>query len=88
MPEEQGEWGRMLRGEPYRPDDPRLVAARRRAKALCHAYNQRVVELDRDTLAELLGAPTDAHLEPPFLCDYGLHLALGPWAPAFAGVTN
>ncbi len=30
---------RMVAGEPYDPDDPELVAARRRARALTSEYN-------------------------------------------------
>jgi len=67
----------MLAGEPYLANDPELVRERKRAKALCARYNQSVVDLDLVTLAELLGAPTDAYLEPPFFCDYGYNLRLG-----------
>lgn len=68
---------KMLAGELYLANDPQLVAERKRAKALCHRYNQSVVELDQATLRELLGRATDAYLEPPFFCDYGYNLTLG-----------
>lgn len=68
---------RMLAGEHYFANDPELTRERKRAKALCARYNQSVVDLDQETLAELLGAPSDAHLEPPFYCDYGTNLRLG-----------
>lgn len=68
---------KMLAGELYSPMDPELVAGRRRAKRLCQRYNLSVGELDRVTLAALLGQETDAHLEPPFYCDYGANLRLG-----------
>ena len=68
---------KMLDGDLYRASDPELVAARRRAKALCHRYNAAVPDLDLATLAELLGCPTDAYLEPPFFCDYGANIAMG-----------
>jgi len=67
----------MLAGEPYRPTDPELVAARKRAKGLCARYNSSPVELDRASLEELLGRATDAYIEPPFFCDYGFNIRLG-----------
>jgi maltose O-acetyltransferase len=77
MTEHTTEKAKMLAGEPYRASDPVLVAERQRAKRICHAYNQHVVELDRDALRELTGRATDAYLEPPFHCDYGYNLVLG-----------
>lgn len=71
------EKARMLAGEPYRPSDPELVAARKRAKALCARYNASAVEHDRAALEELLGYATDAYIEPPFFCDYGFNIRLG-----------
>ena len=68
---------KMLAGELYRPDDPELASERRRAKLLCRRYNRSVAEIDRATLRELLGADSDAWLEPPFYCDYGYRIALG-----------
>ena len=68
---------RMLAGEPYRPTDPELIAARKRAKGLCARYNASPVELDRASLEELLGRATDAYIEPPFFCDYGFNIRLG-----------
>jgi maltose O-acetyltransferase len=68
---------KMLGGELYRADDPELVAARKRAKALCAKYNRESIDLDRTTLHELFGNPTDAYIEPPFFCDYGVHIQLG-----------
>jgi maltose O-acetyltransferase len=77
MSEPQTEKQKMLAGELYLASDPRLVADRKRAKALCHRYNQTVADLDLATLHELLGNATDAYLEPPFYCDYGYNLTLG-----------
>lgn len=68
---------RMLAGELYQPWEPSLVAARQRAKALCHLYNAGGVARDPKILAELFGYETDAHLEPPFFCDYGTYIRLG-----------
>jgi maltose O-acetyltransferase len=67
----------MLSGELYLANDQQLVAERRRAKVLCQRYNQTVGDLDHDTLAELLGHPGDAYIEPPFFCDYGYSIRLG-----------
>ncbi|MGY2133033.1 sugar O-acetyltransferase [Hymenobacter sp. HD11105] len=68
---------KMLAGELYQANDPELVAARQRAKALCHRYNQQPLELDRAVLAELLGYETDAYIEAPLRCDYGFNIHLG-----------
>lgn len=69
---------RMLAGEPYRPTDPELVEARRRAAALCERFN-RVDALERAaTLAELLGnVGENAEILPPLRCDYGTQTTLG-----------
>ena len=68
---------KMIAGEPYMSNDPELTRDRKRAKALCYRYNQQVEELDKVTLADLLGYATDAYLEPPFYCDYGYNIQLG-----------
>ena len=68
---------KMLTGELYQANDPELVAARQRAKALCHRYNQQPLELDRAVLTELLGYETDAYIEAPLRCDYGFNIQLG-----------
>ena len=77
MSEHETEKQKMLSGQLYYAGDPELVAGRRRAKALCFRYNQSAVDLDLATLSELLGAPTQAYVEPPFFCDYGTNLRLG-----------
>jgi maltose O-acetyltransferase len=71
------EFEKMLAGELYRPSAPDLVAARHRAKRLCHLYNAGGADRDWKILEELFGMPTDAHLEPPFFCDYGKQILLG-----------
>ncbi|MHB1224832.1 MAG: sugar O-acetyltransferase [Gemmatimonadaceae bacterium] len=71
------EKARMLAGELYRANDPMLVAERERAKALCRRYNGGPVETGRTLMRELLGRDTDAHVEPPFFCDYGYNIRLG-----------
>lgn len=68
---------RMIAGELYLASDLQLTSERKRAKALCARYNASPSELDRRLLAELFGDETDAHLEPPFYCDYGYNIRLG-----------
>jgi maltose O-acetyltransferase len=70
------EKAKMLAAELYFANDETLVQERKRAKALCAKYNAGGIP-DRALLAELLGAVTDAHLEPPFFCDYGYNIRLG-----------
>lgn len=65
---------KMLSGQLYMANDEELVRERIRAKELCRRYN---ANFDRELLAELFGAPTDAYLEPPFYCDYGTNIRLG-----------
>ncbi len=72
---------RMLAGALYDPNDPELVAARTRARDLCWTLNA-TREADeaarRATLRALFGAGGDTVLlQPPFFCDYGVHIELG-----------
>ena len=73
---------RMRAGELYRASDPELVALRRRARLLLHELNHSRDDEDarrRTLLRDLMGAGGDTvWLEPPFYCDYGLHIHLGP----------
>jgi len=72
---------KMVAGELYDPLDPELVAARERARDLCHALNAtraRDVDERRRILRELFGKGGDsAWVEPPFFCDYGSNIELG-----------
>lgn len=72
---------KMLAGELYDPMDPSLVAARARARDLCHALNA-TREADeaerRRLLAELFGrGGGTVWMQPPFHCDYGSNIELG-----------
>ena len=71
----------MVAGELYRADDPELVAARLRARALTAQYNATAADDEagrRSLLEQLLGAGgEDAWIEPPFFCDYGWNISLG-----------
>ena len=66
---------KMLNGERYDASDPQLVAERDRAQDLTHEYNrtaQDQLDRRRELLEELFGTVADdAHVEPPFRCDYG-----------------
>lgn len=72
---------RMLAGELYDPADPELVAARERARALCHTLNTMPGRHDaahRAVLEQLLGSGGDtANIHPHFHCDYGSNIHLG-----------
>jgi maltose O-acetyltransferase len=72
---------KMLAGELYNAIDQELAAERLRARALC----QKLARLDplhadseRSTLIEqLLGAPSNVYITPPFFCDYGYNIRMG-----------
>ena len=70
----------MLSGQLYDAMDPELVTARRRAREICRQLNASEAN-DADyrarLIAELLGAASDAWIEPPFHCDYGQNITVG-----------
>ena len=79
---EKTEKEKMLAGELYSPVDPELIEGRRRCEALLRTFNAepdegRRMGLLRTILADV-GA--DAVVMPPFACDYGYNLSLGPQA--------
>ena len=71
----------MLAGDLYRPADPELVAARRRARRLCRQFNATTEEQPEDRIAiikELFGSVGDRiEIEPRFACDYGFNIRVG-----------
>jgi maltose O-acetyltransferase len=70
----------MLAGQPYRADDPELVACRQRAAEWMARYNAgaRSEAACRPMLAEIMAAVGEgAFVRPPFHCDYGFNVALG-----------
>lgn len=73
---------RMLAGEPYLADDPELVAEHLHALRLMERFNtSRADDPDgrRAALVELLGElGEEAEIRPPFYCDYGYHIRIGP----------
>lgn len=72
---------RMLSGALYRANDPELVSDNARCKSLLIRYNQTTraqLRHREDILHALLGrAGDDLYIEPPFHCDYGIHIYTG-----------
>ena len=72
---------KMLSGQLYRPADPKLVAARAKARRLTHAYGAVDPEggtKRRALLSELFAeVGPDVFIEAPFHCDYGWNITLG-----------
>lgn len=73
---------RMLAGDLYIADDPELAAERARARVLLHRLNG-LDPADRggrhELLVALLGSiGPDAEILPPFRCDYGSQISIGP----------
>jgi maltose O-acetyltransferase len=72
---------KMLAGELYDPMDRALVAARERARDLCHTLNstrESDQEKRRRILRELFRTGGDTvMMQPPFYCDYGSNIELG-----------
>lgn len=72
----------MLAGEDYDSRDPELLALAHRARALVAefaALPSTDAEGRRRTLVELLGDVGEGvWIEPPFFCDYGRHITIGP----------
>lgn len=72
---------RMLAGDPYIADDPRIDEASARAVRLQTAYAAAYVEdaaAARSILVELLGAlGEDAVVRPPLVVDHGWNIAIG-----------
>jgi maltose O-acetyltransferase len=73
------EWEKMVAGEVYDPLDSELVAARRRARAVCDRFNAEPDEQARMAmLAELFaGFGEESFVERPFFCDYGTNISFG-----------
>jgi maltose O-acetyltransferase len=71
---------KMLAGELYDPLDPELCRERQRCRDLCKLLNDsREDQQDerKRIIADLLGNPSDAWIQPPFFCDYGTNISLG-----------
>jgi maltose O-acetyltransferase len=72
---------RMLRGELYMANDPRLLADHERCRLLVEAFNATSVmdgEERRTLLRALFGAVGEGvEVKPPFQCDYGFNISCG-----------
>lgn len=73
---------KMLSGEMYDSSDKELKEERQRARRLCYKYNIELHPDDKEkkneVLKELLGNIGEgAHIEPPFVCDYGSYIEAG-----------
>lgn len=72
---------RMLAGEPYIADDPRIVEMSLTAMDRMHAYNASSAHdpiTRRQMLVEMLGSVgKGTEIRPPFHVDYGTHTTIG-----------
>jgi maltose O-acetyltransferase len=72
---------KMLAGQLYDASDAELTRMRRRARALTRAYNATSEEEDGERqrlISELFGrVGAGSFVEPPFHCDYGVHIYAG-----------
>lgn len=62
------------------PFEPELVAARKRAKALCQQLNclpADQTKARKPLYKQLFGQVSTAYIEPTFFCDYGSNIFLG-----------
>ena len=72
---------RMLAGEPYIADDPRIIEMSLRAMDLTHSYNassSHDPDTRRQKLVEMLGSVgKGTEIRPPFHVDFGTHITIG-----------
>ena len=69
---------RMIAGEPYRADDPEIIADQLAAAAWMRAFNATLPPDREALLRERLGAVgAGSTIRPPFHCDYGFNIFLG-----------
>ncbi|SOD59111.1 maltose O-acetyltransferase [Streptomyces zhaozhouensis] len=72
---------RMLAGDLYIADDPRILAAQQRAVRLAGEYAAAYatdIEGAQSIVRELVGSlGADAHIRPPLYVDYGSYLSVG-----------
>lgn len=71
---------KMLAGEPFDAHGPELIAVRKQVKKILHRLN--VTEYHADTMQAVIqelcpNSAPDLYLEPPFHCDYGIHIHAG-----------
>ena len=68
---------KMLAGEPFDAHGPELIGVRKQVKRILHRLN--VTEYHADTMQSIINelcpySAPDLYLEPPFHCDYGVHI--------------
>jgi maltose O-acetyltransferase len=72
---------KMLAGALYDPYDAELIAERQRARLLFHAFNATRDDQKEERqrlLTDLIpNCGSEVWIEPPFFCDYGLHITIG-----------
>ncbi|MGB3411724.1 MAG: sugar O-acetyltransferase [Microthrixaceae bacterium] len=77
----RSQFDRMIAGDLYIADDPRIIAASLRAMALTESYNATPAAesaLRRQILEELLGGlGADSEIRAPLQCDYGSNITVG-----------
>jgi len=71
---------KMLAGEAFDAHGPELIAIRKKVKTILHRLN--VTEYHADTMPAIIrelcpNSAPDLYLEPPFHCDYGIHIHAG-----------
>jgi len=75
------QWERMVAGELYIADDPRIAREGSRARSLCAAFNssaEHPADARRRILESLLGGIGEgSEIRPPFYCDYGQFIRIG-----------
>ena len=68
---------KMLAGEPFDAHGPELIGVRNQVKKLLRCLN--ITEYHADSMQAILNqlcpnSAPDLYLEPPFYCDYGVHI--------------
>ena len=74
------EFKKMVSGELYRPSDPELTEMRRQCRLTFEQYNKTSIDEPqkrKELLNKLFNSEVEAHIEPPFYCDYGSNIKLG-----------
>jgi maltose O-acetyltransferase len=77
----KSEHDKMLSGEPFGAHGAELIGVRNKVKTILHRLN--VTEYHAATMQAVINelcpnSAPDLYLEPPFHCDYGVHIHAGP----------
>jgi maltose O-acetyltransferase len=76
----RNELQKMLAGELYEAWDAELTSMRDKARQLLAKYNTMTgapLEERNEVLRQLLGSCSGIDIQPPFYCDYGVHILAG-----------